>query len=870
MRTASRLLFGSALAILLSFPATPAASPNYQGLWWNSPAGSESGWGISLAHQGDIVFASWFTYDANGKGWWLSMTASKTAEETYSGALIETTGPAFYSMPFDPAKVTRTVIGSGVFAFQDADNGTFSYNAKGVQQSKPITRLVFGSMPTCAGAPLAELATATNYQDLWWAAGGTEAGWGVNLAHEGDTIFTSWFTYGADGAPVWLSATQVKVAPYVYTGQLIRTTGPAFGTPFDPANVTRAVVGSATLSFSNGNAAAFTYTLDGVTQTKPMTRILFVPPMGTRCEAKLAATITGKVFDGAIDKAVVCLDADGDGHCGPGEAQVLSDATGAYALAAPVGYKGPLVAEVIAGQSRDADQPTAMDRSYRMASPSREYSTNITPFTTLVRLAGGSDYRLAEEIVRNELGLPPRFAINLAAAPAAGTLTRSVSKSIVAALKDTPATLDFSSSGALATVVAHFSGALVQLPRIDINTHGEPITSRETYVDGHFTLTNPASDAPPVLLNGKIRGRGNSTWWEAKKPYKVQITNDDAYAGIADFFGMKKNRNWVLLADHLDHSLLRNKLAYSLGSSSVFSDGLKWNPSGQHVEVTLNGEYIGVYLFAEDIRIDAARLNIKKMSSSASASQVDGGYIVEVDYPQDCDVILQYTTPKGVRFCIDTPDETAITPAQNQYIRDYLKAVEADIYGSGSLARINATSFADWYLLQELFRNPDAAFYSSDRMWKDTDAAAIPGDRVLNIGPIWDFDISAGNSDLYQTNGCSVNKGFDITPDWPNWYRKIFDHREFVNLTIARWKDRRPTLERFINASIATYARRLESAQARNFERWPVLGTDTWNNHYLFDTWEEEVAFVRRFLNDRMAWMDKAFASPEAYVELCK
>ncbi|MGE5090318.1 MAG: S8 family peptidase, partial [Candidatus Levyibacteriota bacterium] len=59
--------------------ALQPAAPNYEGLWWAAPAGSESGWGINFAHQGDVIFATWFTYDATGKAWWLSMTALKTA-----------------------------------------------------------------------------------------------------------------------------------------------------------------------------------------------------------------------------------------------------------------------------------------------------------------------------------------------------------------------------------------------------------------------------------------------------------------------------------------------------------------------------------------------------------------------------------------------------------------------------------------------------------------------------------------------------------------------------------------------------------------------------------------------------------------------
>ena len=58
---------------------TVVGTANYQGLFWNAPAGSESGWGINFAHQGDVIFATWFTYDATGKALWLSMTANKTA-----------------------------------------------------------------------------------------------------------------------------------------------------------------------------------------------------------------------------------------------------------------------------------------------------------------------------------------------------------------------------------------------------------------------------------------------------------------------------------------------------------------------------------------------------------------------------------------------------------------------------------------------------------------------------------------------------------------------------------------------------------------------------------------------------------------------
>jgi hypothetical protein len=203
-------------------------SNNFSGLWWASPAGSESGWGINFAHQGDIIFASWFTYDLTGKGWWLTMTAPKVATGMYSGALYVTTGPAFNAVPFNPAQVKLTQVGTGTLSFSDANDGTFAYTVNGVSQMKSITHQVFGPLPVCATATTS-LAAATNYTDLWWASpAGSEAGWGSNLTQEGTTIFATWFTYDLDGTPLWLSVTAPNTAPGVYAGTLYRTIGPAF------------------------------------------------------------------------------------------------------------------------------------------------------------------------------------------------------------------------------------------------------------------------------------------------------------------------------------------------------------------------------------------------------------------------------------------------------------------------------------------------------------------------------------------------------------------------------------------------------------------------------------------------------------------
>jgi len=266
---------------------------NYGGLWWAYPPGSESGWGINLAHQGDVIFVTWFTYDANGKAWWLSMTANRTGQRVYSGTLYRTIGQPFFSAFVQPG--AATAVGTATLSFSSATMGSFSYQvsdgANVATQTKAIALQSFGPVPTCVWGRQTDLTTATNYQDLWWAApAGSESGWGVNITQQGTTIFATWFTYDSNFQPLWLSATAAQSAPQTYAGTLYLTNGPAFGAvPFDPNKVGRVAVGSATLSFTDGNNGTFAFNVDlgdGVNQgnrTKAITRQVFRVP-GTVCQ----------------------------------------------------------------------------------------------------------------------------------------------------------------------------------------------------------------------------------------------------------------------------------------------------------------------------------------------------------------------------------------------------------------------------------------------------------------------------------------------------------------------------------------------------------------------------------------------------------
>ena len=283
MHTVAEGFFGSA-EIVSDFPPfsltiTPTpGGPNFQGLWWN-PA--QAGWGINFAHQGDIIFATWFTYDATGKPWWLIAELHKSATGVYSGAISKVFGPLFNSSPFEPAPV-ETPVGTMSVTFADAKHANVAYTVNGISQVKLIEPQQFGTPPNCTWGMQANLALATNYTDLWWNA--NESGWGVNFSHQGDIVFATWFTYDATGKPWWLIAELRKGAAGRYSGPISTVTGPPFDTvSWNRNQVVETQVGTATVAFTNGNAATFAYTVSGAARSKAIVRQVFAPP-GTVCQ----------------------------------------------------------------------------------------------------------------------------------------------------------------------------------------------------------------------------------------------------------------------------------------------------------------------------------------------------------------------------------------------------------------------------------------------------------------------------------------------------------------------------------------------------------------------------------------------------------
>ena len=250
------------------------AVPNATGLWWRP---DEDGRGTWLSHQGDTIFAVDYAYDAANVPRWRTLIAVKGDDGVFMGDVFETNGPSFSAETFDAQAVTKKPIGSGWIAQDDGEHMRVNM-AEGV--ARALTRQRFGALPACSFGQIADTRTAANYTDLWWNP--AESGWGINLTHQGDTIFAAWYTYSTDGAALFLVTTLLKTATGAYAGDLYRATGPA-------GAIHASAVGTATLTFTDGNNATLTTNAQlagmstAMTRTKAITRQVFAAP-GAACQ----------------------------------------------------------------------------------------------------------------------------------------------------------------------------------------------------------------------------------------------------------------------------------------------------------------------------------------------------------------------------------------------------------------------------------------------------------------------------------------------------------------------------------------------------------------------------------------------------------
>lgn len=250
---------------------------NYTALWWNA---AESGWGINVNHQGNIVFATLFTYDDAGAPMWLVMSRGERQDDgSYSGALHRTTGPAFNANPW--TGVNAAEVGTMRLVFSGPNAATLTYSVNGRSVTKAITRQAFRTLPECSWSYF-DRSFEGNLQDLWWNP--AQPGWGINIAHQEDTLFATLFTYAANGQGLWLVMPDARQdSTGTYSGPLYRTRGVSFdASPWSAIQSTQ--VGTMSLTFDDGNTGQLNYTIDGVSVSKSIVRQVFSSPRA-KCES---------------------------------------------------------------------------------------------------------------------------------------------------------------------------------------------------------------------------------------------------------------------------------------------------------------------------------------------------------------------------------------------------------------------------------------------------------------------------------------------------------------------------------------------------------------------------------------------------------
>ncbi|MCM1320651.1 MAG: CotH kinase family protein [Bacteroides sp.] len=387
----------------------------------------------------------------------------------------------------------------------------------------------------------------------------------------------------------------------------------------------------------------------------------------------------------------------------------------------------------------------------------------------------------------------------------------------------------------------HYNLESTGLPIVFIETQdGEDITSKENWVsvaisiqDGEKTQTYAA----------QMKGRGNSSWGQPKKPYSIKLDSREKV------LGMKKHKRWVLVANYSDKTLLRNDWASYIGNE-IFT-GMKWNPSFEAVEVVLNGEYKGSYLIGEQIKIDKNRVDIPDISEFSGKKIENGGFICEVN--QQMDEAFNFETTHGVCISLKDPDE--VSEEIQNFVRETVQAAEDAIFSEnfadeeeGYAKYIDVSSFIDWYLVNELTKNNDAIFFSSVYFYYDPDA------KKLFMGPDWDFDISCGNINY---NGCDEPEGFWIKN--AAWYAQLFEDENFQAKLKARWQEVRADVVQAASEVIDEKAGKLEKSAEANFTRWPILGSYVWPNAAGYEsrtTYQSEVDYLKDWLSKRIDWLD--------------
>ena len=397
-----------------------------------------------------------------------------------------------------------------------------------------------------------------------------------------------------------------------------------------------------------------------------------------------------------------------------------------------------------------------------------------------------------------------------------------------------------------------------RIPQVYINTEGNfefEDEDKENYVNSTIRiedLDNYYTTDTEFKSEGEIKGRGNSTWWGvAKKPYRIRLEKKNS------LLGMSNDRNWALLANHFDKTLLRNITAFEISRIAE----MRWTPQSVSVDYYMNGTYRGVYTLTEHVRVSDERLNLDLVSSDDNSGEaLTGDYFLELDFHYDEPYKFK-TQQKGLPIMFKDPD----VPTSNQfdYVQNFFNTAESVLYSEnfkdaaeGYRKYIDVESFINYYIVHELTKNVDGNFRGSCHM-------ALRKNGKIELPMVWDFDLAFGNADyIIEEQGATSS-------DWDGWYIKtqspwfdqLFKDPTCVAELKARWNELKPQLLT-VPDFIRSHADELNEAQARNFSPkpqgagWSITHIE-WNTSKIRGSYQNEVNYLVSFVEKRIQWLDE-------------
>lgn len=272
-----------------------------------------------------------------------------------------------------------------------------------------------------------------------------------------------------------------------------------------------------------------------------------------------------------------------------------------------------------------------------------------------------------------------------------------------------------------------------------------------------------------------IRGRGNSTWRQDKKPYKIKLRDG------ADLFGMGKGKHWVLIANYFDATLVRNEYTYRLASEL----GMEFAPKLVPINLMMNGEYLGVYTLGTQVRVAKNSVNIDDLTDEEEIEDVSGGYLLNFGEKVEGDALI--VTSHENRLGMVSPDpEEVENPELRAYIANYIEEFEAALYGEDFKDEtgvrydeyLDLDSAVDYFLLQHVPDNDDGIAGASNYLYKKR------GGKLF-MGPVWDYDFCPWG------NGDAPYEGFKAPIEW---YCRMLEDDVFCERLLQRWEEVRQVM----------------------------------------------------------------------------